>query len=142
MSCSSKSFSNRTVSSRRRKTSTGTALIEFALSFFVMWAMITGVYGFGYAFYIYNRMLTAVADAASMGAKMDYDTSDNTSYLTSLKNMVVYGDTIAGTNPIVPGLTTSNVTVTVGTDGNQFPRDITVAIASYSIDGLVQRINL
>jgi hypothetical protein len=48
---------------------------------------------------------------------------------------VVYGNTTAGTSPIVPGLAVSNVTVGVNPEGNM-PTDITITINSFTINAL------
>lgn len=122
--------------------SRGAVLVEFAVSLFLVWVLCSGVYGFGYAFYVYNRLLTAVMNAAELGAKLDYDTSDTDAYTTALKNMVLYGDTTAGTAPIVTGLSASNIVVTIGTDFSSMPRDVTVSIQNYSIDVIFRRISL
>ena len=120
----------------------GNAMVEFALGFFVLWALFSGVYQFGYAFYVYNRLLASVNDAAELGAKLDYDTGSTTAWATSIKNMVVYGDTTAGTKPLVPGLTTGNVSVTANPDANGIPTDVTVSITGYSINALFQSYSL
>lgn len=116
--------------------------MEFTISFFLMWLLFSGVYGFGYAFWVYNRLLTAVVDAAALGAKLDYDISDTAAYSTALQNMVLYGDTAAGTAVLVPGLTAAQVVVTVGRDSASIPRDVTVAIQGYSIDAIFRRVVL
>jgi Flp pilus assembly protein TadG len=126
---------------RLRKTSErGNALVEFALGFFVLWGLFSGVYQFGYAFYVYNTLLASVNDAAQMAGKLDYDTSNNAAYLIAIKNMVVYGDTTAGTKSLVPNLTTANVTVT--TDVASMPTNVTVSITGYSINALFQSYSL
>jgi hypothetical protein len=107
-----------------------------------MWMLFSGVYGFGYSFYVYNRLLTAVVDAAALGAKLDYDTSDPAAYSTALQNMVLYGDTVAGTAVVVPGLTATQVVVTVSLDSASIPRDVTIAIRGYSINAISFRIPL
>ena len=111
-------------------------MLEFALGFFVLWAMFSGVYQAGYGFYVYNVLLTSVADAAQLGSKLGYDTASPGSYTTSLKNMVVYGDEAAGSKSVVPNLATSNVSVSVNLDSAGMPTDVTVAITGYSIDAL------
>jgi hypothetical protein len=52
--------------------------------------------------------------------------------------MVVYGNTTAGTSPIVPGLSTSNVTVNVNPQGT-LPTDITITINNFTIDAVFAR---
>ncbi len=122
--------------SARKRTQRGNAVLEFALGFSVLWALFAGLYQFGYSFYVYNRLQTAVADAAELGAKMTYDTGNASAYTTALQNMVVYGDETAGTTPVVPGLTTSNVNVAVSLDAQSMPRDITVSITGYTISAI------
>ena len=83
-----------------------------------------------------QRIDDLVADAAELGSKLAYDTASPTSYTTSLKNMVVYGDEIAGTKALVPNLTTGNVNVNVSLDTAGMPRDVTITVTGYTIDAL------
>ena len=117
----------------KNKSERGNALLEFALGWSILWALFAGIYQFGYSFYVYNTVLTSVANAAELGSKMTYDTASPTTYSDALKNMVVYGSTTAGTTPIVRGLATSNVTVTVNLAGT-IPSDVTITINNYTID--------
>src|ERR1700686_488011 len=75
----------------------GNALLEFALGWSVLWLVFSGVFQFGYSFYTYNVLMTAVANAPEIGSKLSYDTGTPATYTTALKNMVLYGDTAAGT---------------------------------------------
>jgi Flp pilus assembly protein TadG len=119
----------------KNKSERGNALLEFALGWSILWALFAGIYQFGYTFYVYNTVLTSVANAAEMGSKMTYDTASPTTYSDALKNMVVYGSTTAGSTPIVRGLATSNVTVTVNLAGT-IPSDVTITINNYTIDAV------
>ena len=119
----------------KNKSERGNALLEFALGWSILWALFAGIYQFGYSFYVYNTVLTSVANAAELGSKMTYDTASPTTYSDALKNMVVYGSTTAGTTPIVRGLATSNVTVTVNLAGT-IPSDVTITINNYTIDAV------
>ena len=116
----------------------GTALLEFAIGFFMLWFLFIGVYQFGYAFYVYNTLLASVTNAAELGAKLGYDTSNSAAFTTAIKNMVVYGDETAGTKSLVPNLTTGNVTVDLHLDGGTppMPTNVEVAITGYSINAL------
>ena len=116
----------------------GSAIIEFALGWSVLWLLFSGVYQFGYAFYIYNSLLTSVANAAELGSKLDYDTAHPSAYTTSLTNMVLYGDTVAGTKTLVPHLTSANVSVNV-TLNNGMPMDLTVSISNYQLDAIFKQ---
>jgi len=119
----------------KNKSERGNALLEFALGWSILWALFAGIYQFGYSFYVYNTVLTSVANAAKLGSKMTYDTASPTTFTDALKNMVVYGSTTAGTTPIVRGLATSNVTVTVNLAGT-IPSDVTITINNYTIDAV------
>ena len=120
--------------SNRRASQRGAAALEFALGFSLFWMLFSGVYMAGYAFYVYNGLMVSASNAAIMGSKLVYDLNDPSGYTTALKNMVVYGDTSAGTKPIVPNLTTSNVNVTMATDAAGIPRDLTISITGYTIN--------
>jgi hypothetical protein len=115
-------------------------MLEFAIGWAVLWYIFTGVYQFGYAFYLYNVLQTATANAAELGSKMTYDTGDPSSYQTKLKNMVVYGDETTGTFPLVPGLTTAKVNVTA--NPVDYPTDITVTVTGYTIDAFFTKFTL
>jgi len=119
----------------KKKSERGNALLEFALGWSLLWTLFAGIYQFGYSFYVYNVVMTSVADAAELGSKMTYDTTNPSKFTTALQNMVVYGNTTAGTSPIVPGLSTSNVTVGVNPEGNM-PTDITITINSFTINAV------
>src|SRR5438445_10497865 len=106
----------------------GNAVLEFALGFVVLWFLFAGIFQFGYAFWTYNILMTQVANAAELGSKMTYDASSPSTYTTKLTNMVLYGDTAAGSSAVVPGLQASNVTVNLNRDANNIPRDVTIYI--------------
>lgn len=124
----------------KQKRERGNALLEFALGFSLLWALFAGVYQFGYSFYVYNTLLTSAANAAELGAKMTYDTANPSQFTTALQNMVVYGDTAAGTTPIVNGISTSNVTVGINPLGSM-PTDITITINNFTINALFASFN-
>lgn len=132
---------------RRSHLQRGNAMLEFAIAFPVFWLLFAGVYQFGYSFYIYNVLTTSAANAAELGSNLSYDVANPTAYTTSLQNLVVYGTTTAGSKPVVPNLSTSNVGVTVNpTSGascnagsgstTPCPQVITITINSYTINAI------
>jgi Flp pilus assembly protein TadG len=121
-----------------KKSERGNAVLEFALGWSVLWLIFSGVYQFGYSFYVYNQLMTSVANAAELGSKMSYDTGDPTTFTTALQNMVLYGDTTTGTTPLVKDLVAGNVNIAVTTDAAGIPRDITITIVNFKLDGLFQ----
>jgi Flp pilus assembly protein TadG len=125
-----------------KKKQRGNAMLEFALGWAVLWALFSGMYEFGYSFYVYNRLMTAVANAAELGSKITYDTGNTAAFSTTLQNMVLYGDETAGTSPIVSGLAASNVSVSVTSDANSIPRDVTITITGYTINSFFNTITL
>ncbi len=108
----------------------------------MLWAIFAGVYQFGYAFYVYNALLTSVSNAAELGSKLGYDTGNTTAYTTAIKNMVLYGDETAGVRPVVPNLTAANVSVSAHPDAAGMPTYVEVSITGYSIDALFSHYSL
>jgi Flp pilus assembly protein TadG len=129
---------------RLRRARRGGTMVEFALSWTAMWLLFSGVYQFGYAFYIYNALMTSVANAAELGSKLQYDAANPSGFTTTLQNMVLYGDETAPASKktIVPGLTASNVNVAINYAAsssptlNTFPTDITITITGYKINAV------
>ena len=107
-------------------TERGTSLVEFAIAVTVFLTAMFGVVEFGRALWTHN----ALTDAARRGAR--YATLHTPAEIDNVKNVVVYGDPAGGGQPMVPNLTTTNVTVnysniavnkgtvTVGITGYQF----------------------
>ena len=114
-------------------------MLEFAIGSSILLAAFTGTFGFGYTFYRYNTLATAVADGARYASLRPYDSPNPTpssAFNTAVQNIVVYGDPAGGSSPIVPGLQTTNVIVTpVFAFG--VPSAITVSISGYTIDAVV-----
>jgi hypothetical protein len=97
--------------------------------------LFTGVFQFGYSFYRYNRVMTAASDAALFASKLSFDLSNPDQFKTAVANMLVYGDPGGGTTPVIPGLATSNVRVSLNPIG-AMPMDITITLHDFSISGL------
>lgn len=136
----------------KRRGERGNTIVEFALGWTVLWLLFSGVFQFGYTFYIYNIMQTSVTNAAEIASRMPYDNSNISNYVTQVSEAAAYGD-ISGTTPVVPGLswsacqqsgnvwTCGNIKVTMGyitgSDGTtQVPTDVTVAITAYSVNAV------
>jgi Flp pilus assembly protein TadG len=122
----------------------GSALIEFALSFFLLFSVFAGIFQFGYSFYVYNVLVTAVREGARYASLKPYDSTTTTptsTFQTAVQNMVVYGDAYPGqeAKPVVAGLTKGNVTVvpTGGASGTlTVPTQITVSITNFKVDAV------
>jgi len=135
---------------RRAPRERGNALIEFALSFFLIFAIFSGIFQFAYSFYVYNTLVVAVREGARYASIKPYDSTTTTptdSFLNAVQNMVVYGDPspVLGAQPIVPGIQASNVTLTVtggGTGTLTAPTQMTVSITGFSVDAVFGSWNL
>ena len=130
----------------RRKNESGSVFIEFALSALVLFAIFAGAFEFGYAFYAYNTLVNAVREGARYASMKPYDSNSSTpstDFSTAVKNMVVYANPSPanGTNPILRGLSTSNVNLTVLTNGVA-PEQMTVSISNFSLDAVFGTITL
>ena len=128
----------------------GNALIEFALSFFLIFAVFSGIFQFAYSFYVYNTLVVAVREGARYASIKPYDSTSTTptsGFQNAVRNMVVYGDPNppGGAPPAVPGLLASNVAlfVTGGGAGTlTAPTQITVSITGFRIDAVFGTWNL
>jgi len=113
-------------------------MLEFALGSGVLIAAFTGTFQFGYIFLQYNNLENAVARGARYASLVPYDsatTTPSSAFQTAIQNMVLYGSPTAGTSPVLTGLTTSNVNLTV-TFTNGIPSAMTVSISGYTINSI------
>ncbi len=122
----------------------GNAMLEFALGMPLLLLVFTGVYRFGYTFYVYNLLQSAVREGARYGSLADYDgATSGGNFRTRVQNMVVYANSAPSGNPpaVVPGLTTSNVTVNPQLDAKGVPTKISVQIDNFSSKLFVATLN-
>ncbi len=119
---------------RRRRS--GSAVLEFALTFVVLFPMMMGVFEFGYAFFLYNQLKNAVREGSRYASLATYDSSTaayTDAYGNAVKNMVVYGSPSGGTQSLVPRLNTAHVRVAV-TFARGVPASVTVRVENYPLD--------
>jgi Flp pilus assembly protein TadG len=128
----------------RRRSQSGNAMIEFAIAAGMLVAVFTGIFEFGYAFYLYNNLVAAVDNGARYAAYRTYDsdtTTPTSSFSTAVKNMVVYGQPTAGTKAVVPGLAATNVVLTpIFT--NSVPTGMRVNVSGYSLNAVFKTFTL
>src|SRR5262245_53184614 len=123
----------------RRSVRRGTSMVEFAIAFPMLFAFFSGTFLFGYSFYIYNRLGSAVRNGARYASTLTYmstNSTPTTAFSDAVKNMVVYDSPTGGTTPVLPGLTTSKVDVSVNWVSNR-PSAIKVAINGYTINAVI-----
>jgi Flp pilus assembly protein TadG len=116
----------------------GMAIVEFAMGSSVLLAAFFGTFEIGYSLIQYNELETAVAQGARYASIIPYDSATATpsaAFSTAVKNMVLYGSPVAGTSPVVSGLTSGNINLTV-TFANGVPGSMQVSISGYTINAL------
>lgn len=119
----------------------GHAMLELAVSAGVMVSCLVGTFQFGYTFYTYNQLVTAVGNGARYAAQRTYRTGtaqDAELGNTAIRNMVVYGDAqpTPGATPVVPKLMPSQVEVRWELAGDGAPLNVNVAIKGYTMDAI------
>ena len=117
---------------RLRRLRRGSAMVEFALGFGLLLPIFAGVSQFGYNFYVYNMLETAVRNGARYASLAAYDEPNGTNFHDRVKRMTVYGDPDAPTSatPLLAGLSTANVIVTEEKNG-VMPVRITVRLNNF-----------
>ena len=92
-------------SKRFKSKEQGATLVEFSIAALVFLTVMFGAIEFGRALWVHN----ALADAARRGAR--YASVHSSGDAEKVKNVVVYGDEDGGDTPMIPNLTTDNVSV-------------------------------
>ncbi|MDP9114505.1 MAG: pilus assembly protein [Acidobacteriota bacterium] len=119
----------------------GHAMLELAVSAGVMVSCLVGTFQFGYTFYAYNQLVTAVGDAARYAAQRTYRAATDRDIErgnAAIRNMVVYGDPQAapGSSPLLPNLKTAHVEVRWELAGDGTPLNVNVSIKGYTMDAI------
>jgi len=102
----------------------GATLVEYAIGATVFIMAVFGVLEFGRALWAHN----ALSDATRRGARYAvlHPPAD-----PGVKNVVVYDNPDGGTQPLLPDMTTANVTVTYSSDFSVNSGSVTVTITGY-----------
>jgi Flp pilus assembly protein TadG len=105
-----------------RKLIAGLAVVEMAIVLPILILLTLAAGEFGRAFIQYSRLSHRVQSAARFVAENALQGTTGVALLTdSIRtqaiNLVVYGTTASGTTPAVPGLSPTDVVVTVTPDG-------------------------
>jgi hypothetical protein len=123
----------------------GQAMIELAFSAGVMIACLAGTFQFGYTFYVYDELVSAVGNGARYAATRTYraaSPADVEKGKDAIRNLVVYGNSqpAPGAAPVAPNLKPENVQVSwVMSDkaeGAGAPTAVDVSIVKYSVGAM------
>jgi len=125
----------------------GHAVLELALSAGVMVTILGGAFQFGYSFYIYNQLVTAVGNGARYAAQRTYRAAtpeDVEKGRAAIQNMVVYGDSRpeSDAQPAIPHLRPEDVRVEWVDGQNGAPEAVSVRITAYKVNALFGEVNL
>ena len=145
-----RTFPRGTTTSRRGRR--GNAMVEFALSFGILFAAFTGVYQFGYAYYTYNNLETAIRAAGRYAAERTYDSASSTpstAYTDAVRNMVLTGDPTTpprGVNQqegkyAIVRVNPDNIRVRM-TFVDNVPAEVTVDVVNYPMDAFFKSFTL
>jgi len=124
---------------QRRSHQRGHAIIELAVSAAVMVGCLAGTVQFGYTFYIYNQLVTAVGNGGRYAAMRTYRASSSRDIekgKSAIRNMVVYGDSRPAFDapPQVANLKPEQVQVEWVMDESGKPASVNVSILDYKVD--------
>jgi Flp pilus assembly protein TadG len=120
----------------RRPNQRGHAMIELAVAAGVMVACLAGTVQFGYTFYTYNQLVTAVGNGGRYAAMRTYR-AETEKGRVAIRNMVVYGDSRPTPNasPQVANLKPEQVQVDwVMDESGTRPVAVNVSIVDYTVD--------
>jgi Flp pilus assembly protein TadG len=127
---------------RRKNSEKGSAAIEFALGAMVMVYAFTGIFQYGYSFYQYSLLETAVHEAAIYAGQEAFPSTAasgsniSSCYATRIKNMAIYGNPNGGSKALLPGLGTNNIVVNMAATSGT-PSQVTVAISNFTLNGVL-----
>lgn len=116
----------------------GNILVEFAIGAGILVLVFSGTFHFGYTFYQYNLLKSAVNAGARYAALRTYDSATATpsaAFLMAVQNVVVHGDPSGGSAVAAPGLMNGHVRLAV-TFANGVPSTVKVSLNGYPISGV------
>jgi len=119
----------------------GHAMLELAICAGVMVTCLAGTFQFGYTFYVYNQLVTAVGNGARYAAQRTYRAAtpdDLERGKAAIRNMVVYGDAqpAAGAAPSVVGLKPEQIEVEWIAKQGGAPEAVDVSVHGYTVDAI------
>jgi Flp pilus assembly protein TadG len=117
----------------KRRNQKGHAMVELAICAGMMVTCLSGTFQFGYTFYVYNQLVSAVGNGARYASVRPHS-ADEEADKTAIRNMVVYGESkpSPGATPAVRNLKPEQVDVEYLTDRPA----VRVAIQGYKVDAV------
>jgi len=123
-------------------------MLELAACAGVLVACLGGTFQFGYTFYVYNQMVTAVGNGGRYASGRSYRAAskqDIDKGIDAIRNMVVFGDPHPAPNaaPVVPDLKLDEVEVKWNFAGSNTgaPASVDVAIIGHQVNAIFGSFN-
>jgi hypothetical protein len=125
----------------KRRRQRGHAMLELAVSAGVMVSCLAGTFQFGYTFYTYNQLVTAVGNGARYAAQRTYRAAtaqDIERGNAAIRNLVVYGDAQPAPDaaPVVRNLKPEQVEVRWVLSEGGAPVAVDVTLHKYTVDAV------
>jgi Flp pilus assembly protein TadG len=120
---------------RRYKRQGGNAAIEFALGFAFLWSIVSGIYQMGHSLYTYNQLSVGIANAARFAGRESIVPSKE-QYKARIRNVAVFGNPDGTGTAMVRGLSAANIDVDIEEDTAGVPKNVTVSVNNFAIDGV------
>ncbi len=116
-------------------------MLELAVSAGVMVSCLGGAFQFGYTFYVYNQLVTAVGNGARYAAQRPYraaSAQDLERGTAAIRNQVVYGDSkpTPDAAPVVRDLKPDQVEVRWVLTSDGVPEAVDVTLRHYTVDAV------
>ena len=116
-------------------------MLELAVSAGVMVSCLSAAFQFGYTFYVYNQMVTAVGNGARYAAQRTYRAAtvqDTERGNAAIRNLVVYGDSQPAPDaaPVVRNLKPEQVQIRWNLKKDGAPDAVDVSIRNYTVDAV------
>lgn len=122
-------------------------MLELAFSAGVMMSCLAGTFQFGYTFYVYNQLVSAVGNGGRYAATRTYRAAspeDIEKGNTAIRNMVVFGDPHPSGDavPMTAGLRPEQVEVKWVAEGAGSPQAVDVSISGYNVNAIFGALKL
>jgi hypothetical protein len=117
-------------------------MLELAVCAGILVTCLAGTFQFGYTFYIYNQLVSAVGNGARYAAQRTYrgaTPDDIDRGKAAIRNMVVYGDAQPSADalaPTVTGLKPEQVDVEWNAPKGGAPESVDVSIHGYTVNAM------
>ena len=119
----------------------GHLMIELGISAGVLVTALAGAFQYGYIFYSYNQLVTAVGNGARYAAQRPYRSAtpeDIEKGRLAIRNMVAYGNPhpSGDERPVAPGLKPENVKIEWVMSDDGAPVAVDIAITGFEVNAV------